>query len=214
MLVDAFLALHQDPGDLPPVRLQIAGWLGKQHEAYAAEQFAKLDAAGLGHRYTYLGTVDRTEKLRMLSQLDVFSVPAVYREPKGLYVLEALAAGVPVVLPDHGAFPELVQATGGGQLVTPDDPGALAAGLRQLLGDAATRRRFSQDGQRAVLDRLNADAMARDTARVSANRHRPQRWHATLRLTPSHSAAGRSCRQHLPPSHRLGRGGLGATTQS
>ena len=56
VLVDAFLLLHEMLGESPPVRLQIAGWLGKQHEEYAAGQFAKLDAAGLGDRYEYLGS--------------------------------------------------------------------------------------------------------------------------------------------------------------
>ena len=60
--------------------------------------------------------------MRFLQGLDVLSVPTTYREPKGLYVLEALANGVPVVQPRHGSFPELIEATGGGLLVNPDDP--------------------------------------------------------------------------------------------
>lgn len=163
VLVDAFLLLRELLGEPMPVTLQIAGWLGKQHEAYAATQFAKLDQAGLGDRYRYLGTIDRATKQQWLSQLDLFSVPTVYQEPKGLYVLEALAAGAPVVLPRHGAFPELVQATGGGQLVTPDDPAALAAALHRLIGDTAQRRQLARDGQRAVHTRFNAQAMAQET---------------------------------------------------
>ncbi len=166
VLVDAFLLLHQTLGQRQPIRLRIAGWLGKQHADYAAAQFAKLDAAGLADCYEYLGTIDRPGKQRLLSQLSLFSVPAVYQEPKGLYVLEALAAGVPVVLPHHGAFPELIQATGGGQLVTPNDPVALAKGLRQLLGDAAQRHRLAQAGQEAVHAQFNAQVMAQETCTV------------------------------------------------
>ena len=65
-------------------------------------------------------------------KLDVLSVPTTYREPKGLYVLEALANGVPVVQPRHGSFPELIEATGGGLLVPPGDAHALASALRQF----------------------------------------------------------------------------------
>ncbi len=166
VLVDAFLLLHEMIGQQYSLRLKIAGWLGKQHADYAATQFAKLDAAGLRNCYEFLGTIDRPEKLRLLSQLDLFSVPAVYQDPKGLYVLEAMAAGVPVVLPRHGAFPELVQATGGGQLVTPGDPAALAEGLRQLIDDDALRKHLAQAGQKAVHERFNASTMARETLAV------------------------------------------------
>ncbi len=120
----------------------------------------------LRSRYQYLGSVDRAGKQAMLSQLDVFSVPAVYREPKGLYVLEALAAGAPVVLPNHGAFPELVAATGGGQLVPPDDPLALATALHQLLCTPAHRAQLSRTGQQSVLTQFHAQAMAQQTLEV------------------------------------------------
>ena len=79
--------------------------------------------------------------MRFLHGLDVLSVPTTYREPKGLYVLEALANGVPVVQPRHGSFPELIEATGGGLLVNPDDPRDLARGLRHLIDDPIPRAR-------------------------------------------------------------------------
>ncbi len=79
----------------------------------------------------------------MLGQIDVLSVPTIYRDPKGLYVLESLAAGVPVVQPAHGAFPELIEATGGGKLVPPADSRQLAAGLHQLLIDQPLRQQLA-----------------------------------------------------------------------
>ena len=63
----------------------------------------------------------------------MLSVPTTYREPKGLFVLEALAAGVPVVQPDHGAFPEVLAEVGGGLLHRPEDPQHLAERLHELL---------------------------------------------------------------------------------
>ena len=91
----------------------------------------------------------------------MLSVPATYGEALGLYVLEAWAAGVPVVQPRHGAFPELVEQTGGGLLCAPDDPAALAASLRQVLGDPAAGRRMGEAGRRAVQSDFSTDAMAR-----------------------------------------------------
>ena len=88
-----------------------------------------------------------TSKVRFLHGIDVLSVPTTYREPKGLYVLEALANGVPVVQPRHGSFPELIEATGGGLLVNPDDPHDLARALRQLFDDPGSPRRAGPQGQ-------------------------------------------------------------------
>jgi glycosyltransferase involved in cell wall biosynthesis len=93
-------------------------------------------------------------------------VPTTYREPKGLYILEALANGVPVVQPEHGSFPELVKATGGGLLVRPDDPADLARGLERLLHDPAHRETLGRQGKEAVWQSFQAPRMAEETVAV------------------------------------------------
>ena len=114
----------------------------------------------------YAGPPDHAGKVRFLQGLNVMSVPTNYREPKGLYVLEALANGVPVVQPRHGSFPELIEATGGGILVNPDDPADLARGLYDILSDPDLRRRCGQQGKEAVHARFTAARMARETLSV------------------------------------------------
>jgi glycosyltransferase involved in cell wall biosynthesis len=101
-----------------------------------------------------------------LQSIDVLSVPTTYREPKGLYILEAWANGVPVVQPRHGTFPELIEAAGGGLLVEPSDPSSLAAGLRQMLEDHDLRSRSGQAGAAAVRDRFHSAAMAKETLAI------------------------------------------------
>jgi glycosyltransferase involved in cell wall biosynthesis len=160
VLVDAFLELRRMPG-MERTELHIAGWLGEHRRKYAEEQFDKLRAAGLGDAFHYAGSVDRRGKVEFLRRLDVLSVPTVYHEPKGLFVLEALAAGVPVVEPSHGAFPELVEATGGGRLVNPGDPRELARALYEVLTDDESRLEMARRGRESVLSRYNSDAMAR-----------------------------------------------------
>ncbi len=98
----------------------------------------------------------------------MLSVPTTYREPKGLYVLEALANGVPVVQPRHGSFPELIEATGGGLLVNPDDPADLARALRRLMEDRTLAEELGRKGREVVHERFTADQMARDTLDVYA----------------------------------------------
>ncbi len=161
-LVDAFIRLKQDP-QLSDVQLRVAGWMGEGQKEYAEKEFARLREAGLGDAFEYLGTVDRQTKLDFLRQIDVLSVPTVYRDPKGLFVLEALAAGVPVVQPDHGAFGEMLRDLEGGLLVPPEDPEALSDGLSRLLTDPATRHKMGATGQRAVHDRRDAQSMATPT---------------------------------------------------
>ena len=81
--------------------------------------------------------MDRQGKLDFLRSLDVLSVPATYDEPKGMFLLESMAAGVPVVQPRRGAFTEVVENTGGGLLVAPDNVDAVAEGLHRVWSDRA-----------------------------------------------------------------------------
>jgi glycosyltransferase involved in cell wall biosynthesis len=162
ILVDAFIHLTQKlrRGD---VRLRIAGWLGEHNRPYVDQQLEKLRRAELINQVDLVGEVDRRGKLEFLKSIDLLCVPTTYREPKGLFVLEALAAGVPVIQPDHGAFPELLARTGGGMLSPPENAGALAEQLAQLLDDAELRSRLGRQGQAAVHRDFTAPRMAEST---------------------------------------------------
>jgi len=165
VLVDAFIRLRQMPG-MQNIRLKAAGWLGRSHEPYLKDQLTKLKNHGLEKDFEYAGVLDRREKIHFLQSLDLFSVPTTYKEPKGLYLLEALACGVPLVQPEHGAFPELIKATGGGQLVPPDSPEQLAQALHHLIISSSIRKELARHGQRRVFESMTADAMARDTLEI------------------------------------------------
>jgi glycosyltransferase involved in cell wall biosynthesis len=164
-LVDAFRLLKRMPGT-PAVRLWVSGWLGENHIPYFEEQKRKLADDKLLGDFHHFRAPDHAGKVRFLRGCDVLSVPTVYREPKGLYLLEAWANGVPVVQPRHGAFPELIEATGGGLLVEPDDPADLARGLRRLMDDPAEAHALGRRGHDAVHARFHAAAMARETVKV------------------------------------------------
>jgi glycosyltransferase involved in cell wall biosynthesis len=171
-LVDAFIALRQTPG-APAAVLRASGWLGEQHKPFLDQQRKKLAAAGLSDAFEYVDSPTHADKVRFLHGIDVLSVPTDYREPKGLYVLEAWANGVPVVQPAHGSFPELVEATGGGLVVEPGNPAALAAGLRRLLEDEPLRSAMGERGRAAVRDGFTAARMAAETVSVLNKYVRP-----------------------------------------
>jgi glycosyltransferase involved in cell wall biosynthesis len=117
------------------VRLEAAGYMAPAHHGYLDDVRRTLEGEGLGGEFVYRGALDRDGKLAFLRSIDVLSVPATYDEPKGMFLLEAMASGVPVVQPRRGAFVEVVERTGGGLLVAPDDPEALAEGLHALWRD-------------------------------------------------------------------------------
>ncbi len=150
-------------GDLPPFVLHAAGYLGDGDRPYLAALEAQTAAGPLAGRFRYMGELDRAQKIAFLQSLDLMSTPTVYRESKGLPALEAMANAVPVVLPDHGSFSEMVADTGGGLLHRPHDAADLADKLAELLSDSVRASQFGLAGQQAVQDRYNAAAMARQT---------------------------------------------------
>lgn len=169
VLVDAYLKLRQMPGT-ERTRLRAAGWLGGGDRAYLENQKRTLRNAGLREGadgdFHYAGVVDRHQKLDFYRSIDVLSVPTTYHEPKGIFVLESLASGVPVVQPAHGAFPELIESTGGGKLFRPNDADHLAETLHQLLTDHEHRQLLGAAGRDSVFQSHNAQAMAERTLAV------------------------------------------------
>jgi glycosyltransferase involved in cell wall biosynthesis len=149
VLAEAYVRLRRRTSG-ERVQLDVAGYLSRAHEPYLEGVRRTLDEAGLADEFTYRGAVDRAGKLAFLRSLDVLSVPATYDEPKGVFLLEAMASGVPVVQPGRGAFSEIVERTGGGLLVAPDDPSALADGLYKLWHDRPLAAALGERGFNGV----------------------------------------------------------------
>ncbi len=142
-----------------PVELRVAGWRNAASQKY-------LDRLRERFGFEDLGYLSREDKIRFLASNDAFSVPTSYPAAKGLYVLEALAAGVPVVQPRIGVFPELLAATGGGVLCEPHDSSDLADKLEHLVANPAAASRLGQRGQAAVFERFSAGRMALETCSI------------------------------------------------
>jgi len=157
------LAKNHKPHSL---KLRVAGYLGARDRQYFEEIKKDVVASGLQDIFEYVGEIDRTQKIEFLNSLDVLSVPTTYQDPKGLFILEALANGVPVIQPRHGAFPEILGATGGGILVDPDSPEALCHGIQSMLTNAPWRREMGEKGKAAVHQLFSDAAMAEATIKV------------------------------------------------
>jgi glycosyltransferase involved in cell wall biosynthesis len=165
VLCEAFRILRQR-SQFANCRLRVAGYLSPRDRPFWDELQRHIAEWGLSDSVKYAGELDRPAKIRFLQSLDVFSVPTVYRESKGLPVLEAWANRIPVVQPWHGVFTELLNASQGGVLVSPNDPQALADGLAQLLDNTPLRAELGRRGRSAVERLFTADRMAEATLAV------------------------------------------------
>jgi glycosyltransferase involved in cell wall biosynthesis len=162
LLVEACEILAQR-NDVPRFLLHAAGYLGANDREYLRKLESRTASGPLAGRFKYMGELDRDQKIAFLQSLDVMSVPTVYRESKGLPALEAMVNAVPVVLPDHGSFSELIADTGGGILHRPHDPGDLAKKIAELLHNPSRAGELGRAGQSAIHDRYDAATMARNT---------------------------------------------------
>lgn len=164
-LVEALGLLRQMPG-LGQARVRAAGYLGPAHRAWYESLRERIGREGLAEVFTYAGEVDLAGKLAFFDSIDLLCVPTTFQEPKGMYILEAFARGVPVVQPNHGAFPELISLSEAGVLVPPGDAQALAIALGELLNDPGRRAQLGARGRGAVAARFTDDHMAAEMLRV------------------------------------------------
>ena len=165
LLCEAYRDLRHLHG-LPPSRLEAAGYLGPEHRGYLREIEQRMRAWGLAGEFEYRGALTREEKIGFLRNLDVLSVPGNYAEPKGLYMLEAMACGVPVIQPRHGAFPEILRKTGGGLLVEPNDRHSLAEAILGLWRNRTRAAELGRKGYEGVRAHYSVEQEAQRTEEV------------------------------------------------
>src|SRR5512133_3355381 len=164
-LVEAFIRLRQR-GRIPGLKLRVGGSCGPTDEVVVAKMKQRLASCELLDQVEFCPNLPRSEKISFLKSLSVFSVPARYGEAFGLYVVEALAAGVPVVQPRTAAFTWLVETSGAGVFSAPQTPGALAGAIEQVLLDPERARALGENGRRAAREQFSAEVMAQKTIRV------------------------------------------------
>jgi glycosyltransferase involved in cell wall biosynthesis len=159
LLCEAYRRLRRET-EFSGAMLDVAGYLAPEHRGYLRGIERQMKDWGLGDEFRYRGVLDRSQKIEFLRSLDLLSVPSTYDEPKGIYLLEAMANGVPVVQPRRGAFPEVIGKTGGGILVEPDDPESLAQGILALWKDRARLAELGRKGAEGVREHYSAARMA------------------------------------------------------
>ncbi len=166
-LVDAFILLKQRD-HLKHTKLRVGGSCGPADRPFVELLRRRLESRGVLADAEFHPNLSRGAKQAFLRSLSVFSVPATYGEAFGMYVIEAMASGIPVAQPHHASFPELIAATGGGILCAPNDPKALAGAIGELLSDPQRARALGGAGRRAVVDKFDVNNMAAEFAALCA----------------------------------------------
>jgi glycosyltransferase involved in cell wall biosynthesis len=164
VLVEAFRALARARSE--PLVLAVAGQALGPGRTLWKQLLGTLHRDGLSDRVEYVGAVDLEEKIRFLRRCHVFSVPSRYPERRAVAAVEAMACGVPVVLPRRKGYDELLDLTGGGVGVQPDDTDALARGIGRLLADRTEAERLRGLARAGAVRYFSADEMVERTERV------------------------------------------------
>jgi len=165
VLVDAFLELKKHP-ELKDLQLRATGGMHGPDFNFLDELRAKLTQHGVEHDVEFIDEFDLARRREFLRSLTVLSVPADEGEAFGLYIIEALSEGVPVVQPRAGGYPEVLERTGGGMLYDVGDTEALVKSLETLLLDPARARALGREGRENVYRDFGVDTMANGVAKV------------------------------------------------
>ena len=159
-LVDAFIDMQH-----PSTRMHIAGACTASDEKFVDEQKGKLKAAGLAERVEWLPNVEKETKFKFLRNISLLCTPAMYGESFGLYLIEAMACGTPVLQPRHAAFPEIIENSGGGILCEFEE---LVPALTDVLTDPERLQQLGRAGRRGVEQHYDIRQVARQFAELYA----------------------------------------------
>jgi glycosyltransferase involved in cell wall biosynthesis len=165
ILVDAVEEVRRVPA-LQDLRLWITGGRTGDDRTFLRRLRSKIRRAGMDRDVHFFEDFSTAGRQRFIGELTLLSVPSTRPAAFGLYLLEAMAAGVPVVQPEIGSYPEIIQATGGGILYRPNDASTLASGIRSLLLDRDRLEALSSTARRAVGKLYSLEAVARQLAAV------------------------------------------------
>ena len=167
-LVDAFIELKAG-NSLPGLTLHVSGGYTGDDKPFIAEQIKKIKSHGLKGSVKLYSEFHGNSKQEFFSNIDIMSVPVRKYDGYGLYILEANTAGVPVVQPSTGAFPEIIGKTKGGITYSPDTISELASNLLKLFKNDKMRKQLGESGRENVTKELSLNKMSTGLSEVYNN---------------------------------------------
>ncbi|MDH5400041.1 MAG: glycosyltransferase family 4 protein [Cyclobacteriaceae bacterium] len=159
ILINAFILLKKDP-KWEQVKLVVTGGSTSDDNPFIKKMKKKVDQAGLHEHVDFHKHFEDEDHHDFFKQVSVLSVPVLEGEAFGLYLLEAMASGVAVVQPALGAFPEIIEKSGGGVTYQPNSPEPLAQALADLLSHPEKLAGLSKAGAEGVRQKFNIHQQA------------------------------------------------------
>jgi len=161
ILVDAFIELKKE-SRFKDLRLYLTGGYSSDDKPFVNRQMKKISEHGFAEDVRVFKDFCKDNRIKFLKSLTMLSVPVPTGEAFGAYQVEALAAGVPIVQPNVGCYPEFIEMTKGGIIYEPNTGEKLAATIASLLSDQEKVRKLGEQGRRVVLERFSIDQMAKN----------------------------------------------------
>lgn len=165
VLVDAFILLKQN-SNFDAVKLKLTGGKTADDLHFIKEQKLKLSKAGLEHEAIWVEEFDGEERQKFFDSVSLISVPVLNGEAFGLYQLEAMASGIPMVQPSLGAFPEVINLSGGGMVYSPNNAMTLSEALGSLILDKGKLQKLSISGLAGVQEHFDIHNQAKKMVKV------------------------------------------------
>ena len=165
VLFDAFLELKKD-NRFRDIRLHLTGGYSGDDKHFLDRQIKKIAENGFEDDVKIFKDFEKDSRIAFLKSLTLLSVPVPTGEAFGAYQVEALAAGVPVVQPNVGSYPEFVATTQGGLIYEPNTGEKLAMAMASLLSDPDRLRKLGNQGRKAVMEKFSMEQMAKTIAGI------------------------------------------------
>ncbi len=165
ILVDAFTRLKKD-NRFRDLKLHLTGGYSGDDKPFLDGQMKKIAEQGFKDDVTIFDDFCKKSRITFLKSLTLLSVPVPSGEAFGAYQVEALAAGVPVVQPNAGCYPEFVEKTQGGLIYEPNTGDKLASAMASLLSHPDKLRKLGDQGRCVVMEEYSMDKMAKNIAGI------------------------------------------------
>ncbi len=165
ILIDAFIKVKQD-SRFKDLKLYLTGGYTSDDKIFVEKNLKKIAGFGFQNDVHIFEDFSKKKRIRFLSSLTLLSVPVPTGEAFGAYQVEALAAGVPIVQPNVGGYPEFIKSTNGGIIYQPNDSENLAQGISSLLSNPNRVRKLGKQGREAVMERFSMTDMAKNIIEV------------------------------------------------
>jgi glycosyltransferase involved in cell wall biosynthesis len=165
IVVDAFIQLKQNE-KFKNLKLHLTGGYTGDDKLFVDDQLKKMERFGFEKDVKIYDEFNKENRIKFLKSLTLLSVPVPTGEAFGAYQVEALAAGVPIVQPNIGGYPEFVKNTSGGIIYEPNDSENLAKAIESLLTNPNKVKKFGEAGRKVVLEKYSMVDMAKNIINV------------------------------------------------